>query len=102
MVILLVVQQAVLQSLIRTMVSLGGLSSDEMVAVLDQAERDAAPFVPNQRYAQQTFATLRRTAVDAAPKEVAPRPAALRPAGAAARRRPTDVVRRAPPKPPPP
>lgn len=68
MVTLLVVQQAVLQSLIRTMVSLGGLSSDEMVALLDQAERDAAPFVPNQRYAQQTFASLRRTAVDATPK----------------------------------
>ena len=67
MVTLLVVQQAVLQSLIRTMVSLAA-SSDEMVALLDQAERDAAPFVPNQRYAQQTFATLRRTAVDATPK----------------------------------
>ena len=67
MVTLLVIQQAVLQALIRTMVSLGGLPSAEMVAILDQAERDAAPFVPNQRYAQQTFATLRRTALDAKP-----------------------------------
>jgi hypothetical protein len=65
---LLVVQQAVLQALIRKMVSLGGLSPEEMVALLDQAERDAAPFVPNQRYAQQTFASLRQAATDAAPR----------------------------------
>ena len=43
---LLVVQQAVLQALIRKMVSLGGLSPEEMVALLDQAERDAAPASP--------------------------------------------------------
>ena len=64
---LLVVQQAVLQAIIRKMVALGGLSRDEMIELLDQAERDAAPFVPNQRYAQQTFASLRQTAIDAAP-----------------------------------
>jgi hypothetical protein len=65
---LLVVQQSVLQAIIRKMVALGGLSCDEMLALLDEAEREAAPFVPNQRYAQQTFASLRQAATDAAPR----------------------------------
>jgi hypothetical protein len=64
---LLFVQQAILQALIGKMVSRGAVTPDEMVALLDQAERDAAPFVPNRGYAQQTFSTLRQAARAAAP-----------------------------------
>ncbi len=59
---LLFVQQAVLQALVAKLVSRGTLTADEMTALLDQAERDVAPFVPNRSYAQQAFSTLRQAA----------------------------------------